>query len=495
MSFFQKKSPERRQLAWFVIALILLTIVLLNLPLYTLISQLQGGGLVNTLFSHKRLVAVACVVCTSAFAAWSIVRGHYGLLKITAAVASSVVAAFGVYTFQQHNPYADLFSFERYRDNFAILLGHDVLLSKYDPHPTLVLNRKSITRAKYPVIDVHFHFESLPESITPERLVAAMDAAGIDKVVNLGGLPGGMFEHFAKTFYAKYPDRFILFVKPDPGALMHENGVTQQVEWMKKAALMGARGIKENKSFGLGQIDSNGKLVAIDDPRLDPYWDLAGQLGLPVLVHTGEPRSFWEPVDAHNERYEELLENPAWSLHGRQVPSQQELMQQRERLLARHPGTNFIGAHFGMNPDNLAYAAYLLDKYPNYYVDMSSVVQELGREPYSARKFFIKYQDRILFGTDGGFGLQASGDGWTPERLFRSYLEFLETDNEYIEYPMFGLTKQGNWRIYGLDLPDEVLEKIYSKNAARLIPSQAAVIAKLNEVDVRPHQHDDAIRN
>jgi predicted TIM-barrel fold metal-dependent hydrolase len=249
---------------------------------------------------------------------------------------------------------------------------------------------------------------------------------------------------------------------------------------------MGARGLKENKSFGLSQRDADGKLVAVDDVRLAPVWDLAGKLGMPVIVHTGEPPSFWQPVDVHNERYAELLEHPSWSLYGTGKPSRAALMEQRERLLMRHPKTNFIGAHFGMNPDDLGYVAYLLDKYSNYYVDMSSVVQELGREPYSARRFFIRYQDRILFDTDGGYGLAAKGDGWTPERMYRSYFEFLETDNEYIEYPLSDITKQGMWRIYGLDLPDEVLEKIYVKNAEKLIPPHSEILKALEALE-RPN--------
>ncbi len=217
--------------------------------------------------------------------------------------------------------------------------------------------------------------------------------------------------------------------------------------------------------------------------RLAPTWDFAGKLGLPLLIHTGEPPSFWEPVDVRNERYLELLQNPGWSLHGKDKPSREELRKQRERLLARHPQTNFIGAHFGMDADDLEYVAYLFDKYPNYYVDISAVVQELGREPYSTRRFFIRYQDRILFGTDGGFGMEAGGEGWTTERMYRSYFEFLETDNEYIKYPMSDISKQGMWRVYGIHLPAEVLEKIYFRNAERLIPPSAEVLTRLRQVE------------
>jgi predicted TIM-barrel fold metal-dependent hydrolase len=319
--------------------------------------------------------------------------------------------------------------------------------------------------------------------MTPERLVEAMDAVGVAKIVNLGGTPG-MFEHFAETFYAKYPDRFIMFVKPDPDALQRPDGVAEQLAWIKKAARMGARGVKESKSFGLGQRDADGKLVPVDDPRLAPLWDLAGQLGMPLLVHTGEPPAFWQPVDAHNERYSELLANPGASVRSDNMPTFAELMAQRERLLARHPGTNFIGAHMGMNPNDLEYVASLLDRYPNYYVDMSSVVAELGRQPRTAREFFLRYQDRILFGTDGGFALEPDGNKWTPERYYRSYFEFLETANEYIRYPFWDVAKQGNWRVYGIDLPDDVLKKIYVTNAERLIPTEASVLERLQALEI-----------
>ena len=391
------------------------------------------------------------------------------------------LATLGVYRFQQRYPRADLFSTTRLRDGAAILLGNDIALSRYQPRSTLVVDRKPVTRAAYPAIDIHFHLESLSPSITPERLVQAMDAAGIAKLVNLDGLPG-MFEHFATTFRAKYPDRFILFVKPDPSALQREGGVQEQLEWVKKAVRMGARGVKESKSFGLGQRDASGALVPIDDARLDPLWDLADKLGMPVLVHTGEPAAFYAPIDQHNERLEELIEHPQFSLYGPGHPTHEQLMKQREHLIARHPGTNFIGAHMGMNPEDLKYVAYMLDTYPNYYVDMSSVVQELGREPYTARRFFIQYQDRILFGTDGGFALDPE-KGWTPERMYRSYIEFLETDNEYIEYPLTEITKQGLWRVHGIALPREVLEKIYVRNAEKLIPTDAAIEVRLADID------------
>jgi predicted TIM-barrel fold metal-dependent hydrolase len=351
-------------------------------------------------------------------------------------------------------------------------------LSRYQPESLLVVEHEKLERAAYPAIDMHFHLESLDPSMTPERLVQAMDAAGISQVVNLGGTPGD-FERFTTTFAARYPDRFIMFVKPNFGAaLRRKDGVAEQVKWVERAAAMGARGIKVSKSLGMGIKDSDGRIAPVDDPRLDPIWAKAGELGMPVLIHTSDAPAFFNAPDGSNERYEEIISSPEWSRYGK-PPSYKELLAQRDNVIARHPGTVFIGAHMGMSEDNLAEVAARLDRFPNYYVDMAAVVNALGRQPVTARRFFIKYQDRILFSTDGGYGLVNQEPGWTAERLFRSYIEFLETANEYVEYPMWGAHSQGRWRIYGLDLPNDVLEKIYVRNAERIIPTAATVAQHL----------------
>jgi predicted TIM-barrel fold metal-dependent hydrolase len=473
--------PNRKRISLLAIAAFLLfVVILLNLPLAEFV---RDNDLARAVLSRKRLAAAIIGSLAIVVTAWLVFRRQFRVLLACVAAGVLVVLTYSVYEFQLAYPRADFFSLARYRDNLRILLGRDALLSQFEPRSTLVLDHEQVQRAAYPAIDVHFHLESLEPSMTPERLVRAMDAAGVSQLVSLGGWPPERFKYFAEAFYAKYPGRFIMFTKPDPSALERENGVAEQLEWIKEAARLGARGLKENKSFGLSQRDADGKIVPIDDQRLAPIWDLAGQHGLPVVIHTAEPPTFWQPIDVHNERYGELLEHPEWSLYGdHDVPSLEELMQQRERLLTRHAATNFIGAHFGMNPNDLAYTGYLLDKYPNYFVDMSSVVAELGRQPYAAREFFLRYQDRILFGTDGGYALQPSGDGWTTERMYRSYFEFLETRNEYMDYPMSDITKQGSWRVYGIDLPDDVLKKIYVTNAERLIPTEASIRARLDQL-------------
>jgi predicted TIM-barrel fold metal-dependent hydrolase len=360
---------------------------------------------------------------------------------------------------------------------WRLLMGRDILLTDYDPRPTLKVEREPVERALVPAIDIHFHLGSL-ENVTPEQLVSAMDAAGIQSVVNLDGNPGA-FDRFTREFRDRYPDRFIQFTQLDFPSV--DDLPAEQVSWIRLTAGMGARGIKIHKYLGLGFRDSKGDLVPIDDPRLDSIWSTAGELGLPVLIHTADPTPFWQPTDRYNERYEELLEFPDWSYYygapvwnrelGRMelspYPGKAELLQQRLNVVARHPETTFIGAHMGGSPEDLAALAAQLDAYPNYYVDMASRVPELGRQPYAARQFFIDYQDRILFGSDGGYALGTTD--WNAERFFRANLEFLQTANEYIEYPLWGINRQGRWRVYGLDLPDDVLRKVLHDNAARLL--------------------------
>ena len=221
---------------------------------------------------------------------------------------------------------------------------------------------------------------------------------------------------------------------------------------------MGIRGLKIFKSLGLTLRDKSGKLIPVDDPRIDPIWAKCGELGIPVMVHVSDPKAFFTPLDQFNERYDELGAHPSWSFYGDQYSSKEEILAQRNRVFARHPNTIFIGAHVATLPEELHTVAMWLDCYPNLYVDICARISELGRQPYTARKFIIKYQDRILFGTDTACDAEA----------YRIYYRFLETDDEYID-PSGGHHLQGRWMIYGIHLPDEVLEKVYNKNALKLL--------------------------
>jgi predicted TIM-barrel fold metal-dependent hydrolase len=219
----------------------------------------------------------------------------------------------------------------------------------------------------------------------------------------------------------------------------------------------GACGIKFWKDLGLTVRDASGALLRIDDQRLAPLFDKAAELKIPVMFHTADPDAFFTPIDRLNERYEELAAHPDWSFYGSPIPKA-SLLEQRDRVFARHPKTTFVAAHLAESSENLSYVAKLLDSHPNLNVDISARTPELGRQPYTARKFMLKYADRILFGTD-----------LIPEvEMYRLYYRFLETDDEYFEYPSHA-SRQGRWNIYGIFLPDDVLRKVYRENALKLL--------------------------
>jgi predicted TIM-barrel fold metal-dependent hydrolase len=221
----------------------------------------------------------------------------------------------------------------------------------------------------------------------------------------------------------------------------------------------GAAGLKIWKPFGLQVRDQRGELVKVDDARLDPLWQAAGELGLPVLAHVADPVAFFDPIDETNERWEELGRHPEWAFPSPPFPPFLEILTGFKNLVARHPSTTFIGAHVGCYAENLGWVGQMLDECPNYFIDISARLGELGRQPYAARRFFDRYQDRILFGSDMGPN---------PE-YYRLYYRFLETDDEYFNYNLGAVPVQGRWFVCGLSLPDAILKKVYSENAARLL--------------------------
>ena len=426
------------------------------------VIELETSQLMKVLSYQLYAITIGCLMIMLSVLFYKI--KHYILI---------FVLIFSSYFFIIHNVYLN----KIYPENVIlnptglkkvsrVLLGKDYVIGDYKPKSMLLVNNRKVLRAKYPVIDIHFHLASLNKT-NAEELVKAMDQCGIDKIVNMDGAPE-VFEKFHREFIEKYPNRFIMFAVLNLHQFNKPDFMKNQLELFDKMVDKGARGLKVYKSLGLEIREPSGKLVPIDDPRLDPIWNKAGEFKIPVLMHSTDPTPFFTPVDRFNERFEELNEFPEWSFYGPQFPPKDALMEQRENLLKKHPGTIFIFAHMGDNPENLEYLGGLLDRYENLYVDISSRVPELGRQPFTARKFFIKYQDRILFGTDGGYALDKNGL-WPAERYFRTYFEFLETTNEYFEYPLWGINKQGRWRAYGIDLPDQVLKKIYHVNAEKIL--------------------------
>lgn len=352
-----------------------------------------------------------------------------------------------------------------------LLLGQDILLSEFDPISTLKVKRRKVVKAKYPVIDMNFHMRSAYKTetdrklLSPENLVKSMDSVGLQIIVNSDGFRANIDEHLEK-----YPDRFIVFDPTGfPPKIMTDEELAQLPIQLEEKIKKGAKGDGEIwKYLGLRTRDKDGNILSVDDPRIDPFWAKAGELGVPILWHMIDVPANFQSIDKHNERFIMLSSYPEFShFSPGEIPPREVPIKDRENVFRKHPETIFIGCHMGMNPNDLEYVGYLLDTYPNYYVEISTVLSELGRQPYTAREFFIKYQDRIMFGTDGGslFGV----DGWTVEKFYQAHWEFLETDNEYIEYPMQGAINQGSWRIYGLNLPDSVLEKVYYKNAAKIL--------------------------
>ena len=355
-------------------------------------------------------------------------------------------------------------------------------LADYEPKSMLQVRETHVERARFPVIDIHTHItvsakskngvDIAPERQflgTPEELLAVMDRKNIRSMVNLtGGYDAGLAETVAK-YDRPFRDRFYTFAEPSYSLFLNPDYPKLQAQAIEQAHKNGARGLKILKTLGLylrGNITS-GKLVKIDDQRFDPMWDACGQLNMPVAIHVSDPVAFFTPTDRFNERYEELNNHPDWSFHGRDFPSNAELIEARNRVFARHPKTRFIVLHVGNFSENLANVGENLDRFDNMHVDIAARIGELGRQPRTARAFFEKYQDRILFGTDA----TPHGDEYPQQvfndKLYEIYNRFLETDDEYFDYAPANVPPQGRWRIYGINLPESILRKVYNGNAAR----------------------------
>ena len=333
----------------------------------------------------------------------------------------------------------------------------DLRLLEWQPKSQLVVKETRIEKPKFPVIDIHNHLGKLEET---EKYLEEMDKAGVQMCVSLDGRSANDFykEHL-KVSQKIAKDRILVFFRPDFSKIDMPDFGKKEAAKLEDAVAMGVRGLKISKVLGLTVKDKSGKVVAVDDPRIDPIWAKCGALGIPVVIHVSDPVAFHTPVDRYNERYDELGTHPEWSYYGEQYPySKEDILSQLYRVIERHPETIFISTHMGNLAEDLGRVSMWLDKYPNMYVDIDARISELGRQPYTARKFMIRYQDRILFGTD------------TPPNAdaYRIYYRFLETDDEYFD-PSKSHHQQGRWMIYGIFLPDDVLEKIYNKNALKIL--------------------------
>ncbi len=336
----------------------------------------------------------------------------------------------------------------------------DLLLRDFKPRSMLHAPIHNVLRARYPVIDVHNHVNDARSAgrghVPPEKVVEIMDDCNIQKIVILTGGWGENLQRVVDEMVKPYPGRFAVFVQLDWTNLDAPDFGQQMVRQIDDAVARGARGLKITKELGLRVRYKSGKLLTVDDPRLDPIWAECGRLGIPVSIHVSDPEAFFLPFDAANERYEELVDNPEWSFYGPQFPAKEAILQARDRVFARHPNTTFIALHVATWPENLDYVSSLLDRCPNVMVEFGAREAELGRQPRRARRFFLEYQDRILFGTDYEPG----------EDMYRNFFRWLETGDEYFDY--WTAPEQGRWKISGMELPDEVLEKVYHQNAERI---------------------------
>jgi predicted TIM-barrel fold metal-dependent hydrolase len=347
----------------------------------------------------------------------------------------------------------------------------DLRLVDYRPVRKLRLPEHRVERPRFPVVDAHNHLGPAFSGGWHDRpvaeLLATLDEVGVETVIDHDvEQRAGLAERITR-YGRQHPSRFVHFTglaydewseRPDFGVL--------EAQRLEAATGLGARGVKVWKPLGLRARDPQGRIVAVDDERLDPFWTAAARLDLPVVVHIADPMAFFDPLDERNERWEEMHAHPDWHFWPPRSEAGDagfaafdELLAAFDRVIGRHPGTTFIGAHVGCAAEDLALVSAMLDRHPNYHVDISARMAELGRQPYTARAFFLRYADRILFGTDLGYD---------PE-MYRVHYRFLETMDESFDYSTEAVPPQGRWQIHGLGLPDDVLRKVYRDNARRLI--------------------------
>lgn len=327
---------------------------------------------------------------------------------------------------------------------------------EYDPVSTLVVPGEKITKAKFPFIDVHSHHWRMATQ-NLEQLASEMDNLNMKVIVNLSGRSGDQLKAITDNIEDSGLSRFLVFANINFNGIDEEGWTQRAVQQLQEDYNNGARGVKIFKNLGLTVLDSEGNRVQTDDPRIDPVWAKAGELGIPVLIHTGEPAVFWEPIDEKNERWLEMKNFP--NRHRgdtTRFPGWEVVMAEQWNVFRKHPETNFINAHLGWMANDLERLGRHLDEFPNVYTETAAVIAELGRQPRFAKDFFIKYQDRLLFGKDT----------YRPEE-YHTYFRVLESDDEYFNYFR---KRHAFWKMYGLNLPDNVLKKVYYKNALRIIP-------------------------
>lgn len=334
-------------------------------------------------------------------------------------------------------------------------IAQDLTFEEYNPKSTLVVPGEILKKAKFPFIDVHGHQYRMPEQdLTP--VVAAMDTLNMQIMVNLSGRTGAELIQSVANIKSNFPGRFVVFCNINFDGAGADGWIEEKVKQLEQDVKNGARGLKVYKSLGLRNKDADGNRLAIDDPRLDPIWAKCGELGIPVLIHAADPKPFWEEFDGDNERWLELKTHPRRKRDATSPAPWEQIINEQYNIFRKHSNTTFISAHMSWMANDLGKLGELLDEMPNMNVGIGAIIAELGRQPRFAKAFFIKYQDRVFFGKDS----------WKPEE-FPTYFRVLESNDEYFSYHK---KYHAFWPMYGLDLPDDVLKKVYYKNALRIVP-------------------------
>jgi predicted TIM-barrel fold metal-dependent hydrolase len=328
----------------------------------------------------------------------------------------------------------------------------------YTPRSTLIVPQHPVPRAKFPAVDIHGHPPALTSADAIDRVVAAMDPLNLQVMVNASGASGDRLQQqIAAIRASRHKDRFVMFTNitfRDVGPGFGQKAA-QQLEADIKAGALGVGEIM--KGFGLTARKTDGTRLKLDDPELDPIWQTAARLNIPVFIHTADPAEFFQPLDYKNERWLEMALFPDRRYFDRsRFPAFEELMGERDRLVLKHPKTTFILAHLGWHANDLGRLGAMMDKMPNVHAEVGAILYDLGRQPRMAREFFTKYQDRILFGKDS----------FQPDE-YPYYWRVFETNDEYFDYYR---DYHAFWKLYGIGLPDDVLRKVYYANAVRLIP-------------------------
>jgi predicted TIM-barrel fold metal-dependent hydrolase len=326
----------------------------------------------------------------------------------------------------------------------------------YDPVNTLVVPKHPLAKSRFPFIDVHNHQGDMGTQDL-NVLIRDMDKLNMKVMVNLTGRGGNELVKMITNIKDHHPKRFIVFTNINFNGIGDADWTDKTVKQLEVDVKNGANGLKIFKNLGFSVKDKTGKRVAVDDSRLDPIWKKCGELKIPVLIHTADPKPFWDSLDSKNERWLEIATHPGRKRGPNDPEPWEDLIEEQHRMFKKHPQTTFIAAHFGWYPNDLGHLGQLLDQMPNVVVEFGAVIAELGRQPRRAKEFFTKYQDRILFGKDS----------WVPEE-YATYFRVLETEDEYFPYHK---KYHAFWAMYGMGLPDSILKKVYYKNALRIIPN------------------------